>query len=113
MLPNFICIGTGRAGTSWLYKVLLEHREVCTAKNIKETQFFNIHYEKGVGWYKKFFEDCGKASAVGEISNRYIFDPAVPERIRKTVPDCKIIICLRNPYERIQSVYSFKLRGGR
>jgi len=82
------------------------------AKDIKETQFFNENYEKGVGWYEKFFENCEKSLAVGEISNRYIFNSDVPDRIRKLIPDCKIIICLRNPYERIQSVYSFKLREG-
>jgi hypothetical protein len=112
MLPNFICIGPGRAGTSWLYEILLEHPEVCMAKNIKETQFFNANYDKGVQWYEKFFEGCGSYRACGEISNLYIVDPMVASRIKGTIPDCKILICLRNPYDRILSVYSFKLREG-
>jgi hypothetical protein len=111
-LPTFICVGPGRAGTSWLYEVFLEHPEVCMAKGIKETQFFNENFNKGLGWYEAFFEGCGGARAKGEISNLYIFDPRVAERIKATVPDCKILICMRNPYERIQSVYSFKLREG-
>lgn len=112
MLPDFICVGTGRSGTSWLYEVLLEHPEVCTAKGIKETQFFNEHYEKGLDWYRRFFSDCGGRKATGEISNRYIFQPEVAGRIKKAIPGCRIIICLRNPFERIQSVYSFQLREG-
>lgn len=111
-LPSFICIGPGRAGTSWLYEVLSEHPEVCMAKCIKETQYFNENFDKGLEWYKTFFDGCREARARGEISNRYIFDPLVARRIKATISDCRILICMRNPYERIQSVYSFKLREG-
>ncbi|PKN29507.1 MAG: hypothetical protein CVU64_07870 [Deltaproteobacteria bacterium HGW-Deltaproteobacteria-21] len=112
MLPNFICVGPGRAGTSWLYEMFLAHPQVCMAKDIKETQFFNENYEKGIAWYERLFDHCNRSNARGEISNRYIFDPKVPERIKLIIPDCKILICLRNPYQRIQSVYTFKLREG-
>lgn len=112
MLPNFICVGPGRAGTSWLYEVLLEHPDVFTARDIKETDFFNKNYFRGGPWYEAFFAGCSGARAVGEISNRYIFDEAVPRRIKEHIPDCKIIICLRNPYDRIRSTYSFKIREG-
>ena len=49
---------------------------------------------------------------MGEITNTYIFDPKVPIRIKQSLPECRIIICLRNPYERIVSNYSYKLREG-
>ncbi|MDH4161664.1 MAG: sulfotransferase domain-containing protein [Nitrospirota bacterium] len=112
MLPDFICVGPGRAGTSWLYEILREHPGICMARNIKETQYFDRHFAKGVGWYGEFFQDCPGAAVKGEISNRYVFDPRVAERISSLLPQCKIIICFRNPYERIQSVYSFKIREG-
>lgn len=112
MLPNFICVGPGRAGTTWLYEVLREHPQVCMAKNIKETMFFDSNYSKGIGWYEKFFEDCAGSPALGEITNHYYRTPEVSLRIKNAIPDCKILICLRNPYERIQSVYSFKIREG-
>jgi hypothetical protein len=111
-LPDFICVGPGRAGTSWLYEVLLEHPQICMAKNIKETQFFDRYFDNGLKWYQTFFADCEPAKIMGEISNRYIFDDQVATRIKNTIPSCKIIICLRNPYDRIQSVYTFKLREG-
>lgn len=112
MLPNFICVGPGRSGTSWLYEVLLEHPEVCMARDIKETNFFNYDYEKGIEWYEKYFNHCKYGNAIGEISNIYINKPCLAEKIAKNIPNCKIIICLRNPYERIQSVYSYHLRNG-
>lgn len=112
MLPDFICVGPGRAGTSWLYEVLGDHPGICMARNIKETQYFNANFGNGVQWYKRFFQDCGESTIKGEISNRYIFDGNVACRIKELIPQCKIIVCLRNPYERIQSVYSFKIREG-
>ena len=49
MLPDFICIGAGRAGTSWLYEMLREHPEIFTARDIKETHFFDDYYDRGSG----------------------------------------------------------------
>lgn len=112
MLPNFICVGPGRSGTTWLYEVFLEHPQIGLAKNIKETQFFNENWHRGLGWYEAFFEDVADRPAVGEISNRYIFDPQVARRIVDTLPDCRILVCVRNPYQRIQSNYLFKRREG-
>jgi len=111
-MRNFICIGPGRSGTTWLYEILRAHKDVCLAKNIKELSYFDFHYEKGCKWYNNFFKHCKKNTVTGEISNRYIFDKEVHKRIRAHNPHCKIIICMRDPYERIQSVYSFKLREG-
>ena len=76
-LPNFICVGFGRTSTLWLYEVLLEDPEVCTAKNLTETWFFSEQYEKGADWYGTFFAHCGVVTARGEISNRYITSPEV------------------------------------
>jgi len=111
-LPTFVCIGPGRAGTSWLYEVFREHPQICMAKNIKETEFFDNNYEKGVAWYEGFFASCGRAPVRGEITNRYIFSVDVAERLYRTIPGCKIIVCLRNPVERLVSNYLFKVREG-
>jgi len=111
-MNHFVCVGPGRSGTSWLYEVLREQKEVCLAQNVKETEFFNTNYQKGLLWYKNFFNYCGGAVIAGEISNRYIFDKSVAGKIFDFDHNCKIIICMRNPYHRLQSVYSFKLREG-
>ena len=41
MLPNFLCIGTQRAATTWLFNCLKEHPDVFVPE-IKEVDFFLI-----------------------------------------------------------------------
>lgn len=110
--PTFIVIGPGRVGTSWMYEILLEHPEVCMATGIKETHFFNAYYHKGSKWYYKFFSNCRNVRAIGEISNLYFYDKEVPKRIHELLPDVKLITCLRDPLERMASVYLYRKRSG-
>jgi Sulfotransferase domain len=112
--PNFIVIGPGKSGTSWLFEVFGAHPAICMS-SAKETMFFESEYDRGLSWYRKFFRDCGcakRSHAVGEISNTYIFDPQVPGRIYETFPQMKLIATLRNPIERAFSHYLFERRNG-
>ena len=111
--PNFIVIGPGKAGTSWLFQVFNAHPEICTS-SAKETIFFDEEYDRGLKWYSKFFKSCcceDRPHAVGEISNTYIFSPVVPERIHRQFPEMKLISTLRNPIERAFSHYLFERRN--
>ena len=111
-LPNFIMIGPGRTGTTWIYEALREHPEVSLAKGIKETNYYNHEYERGIDWYQSFFANSEGKKAIGEISNLYFYDENVPKRIKIDIPNVKLITCLRNPIERLESAYFFKIRGG-
>ena len=112
MLPTFIGIGPGRTGTSMLYEALRSHPEVCMARGTKETNYFAHHHRQGPGWYAQFFKTCGAEKARGEISNLYFYDPEVPARIHAALPDVRLFTCLRNPFERLRSVYHYRLRSG-
>ena len=83
MMPNFVGVGPGRSGTTWLYEVFLEHPEIGMAK-VKETQFFHKNYSRGSDWYESLFVDVADKKAIGEISNEYIFDPVVPGRLKES-----------------------------
>jgi hypothetical protein len=109
-LPTFIGIGPGRSGTSWLYEMLDAHPGVAMARGTKETEFFSREYHRGVEWYERFFD--ASIAARGEISQRYVFDPAVPGRIARLIPDARIIVTLRAPIERMLSVYRYRRRVG-
>lgn len=111
-LPNFIVIGPGKTGTTWLYECLAAHPEVRLARNTKEIFFFNDYYDRGLGWYEKFFEGFAGAPAIGEIGNTYFFSPGVPARIAKDLPKVKLIAFLRDPVDRVMSLYLFRLRNG-
>jgi Sulfotransferase domain len=111
-LPNFIVIGPGKTGTTWLYDRLCEHPQVFLARHTKETVFFTEFYERGLGWYEKFFAGSAGAVAAGEVSNTYFFSPEAPARIARHLPHAKLIVLLRNPVERVLSLYLFRRRNG-
>jgi hypothetical protein len=109
--PNFINIGPGRCGTSWLYEALEAHPQIGMGK-VKETEFFNTHYAKGVDWYESHFSHLASRKAIGEVSNNYYLDAQVAQRIRDYNPEIKIIINIRDPFNLLGSVYQFGQRRG-
>lgn len=98
---DFIGIGAQKSATSWIYKMLIQHPEICGFYG-KETHFFSDDdkYDKGIEYYKEFFFDCDSRKKIGEYSADYLTNKKVPLRIKKYFPDVKIIISLRNPVER-------------
>lgn len=67
----------------------------------KETNFFNISYEKGLGYYSStFFKSWKGQKAVGEASPPYLFLPYVPHRLAEALPGIKMVVILRNPVKR-------------
>ena len=72
MLPTFIVIGAGKAGTTSLWGYLRDHPQVFMS-DPKELDFFTVehNWSKGVGWYEAHFADAGDAVARGEASGSY------------------------------------------
>jgi len=106
-IPNWMCIGVPKAGTTSLYHALQAHPEIWMPES-KETQFFSSpDYLKGVEWYlKKFYSGADSGKAVGELSPKYLIHRDVPKRIRKTLgKDIRFLVILRNPVDRAWSHY--------
>ena len=101
-LPDFIGVGPGRTGTTWIHEVL--KGRVNLPAGIKETDFFTTNYYKGIEWYAHHFRNADRARPTGEI-NPYFGFPEAAERIATHIPGCKIICTFRNPVERIYSAY--------
>ncbi|MBE2169944.1 MULTISPECIES: sulfotransferase [unclassified Cobetia] len=58
MLPNFLCIGSQKAGTSWLYDMLKQHPDIWLP-DIKEVHYFDYYFGEGTGakqWAPKHIE---------------------------------------------------------
>jgi hypothetical protein len=70
----------------------------------KEVHFFDLNYWRGADWYRSFFPRRDDRLA-GEATPYYLFHPAVPERIRETIPDARLVVLLRNPVDRAYSHY--------
>ncbi|HUO05423.1 MAG TPA: sulfotransferase [Candidatus Binataceae bacterium] len=101
-LPDFIGLGPGRTGTTWLHQVL--EGQVDLPYGIKETQFFGSFYDKGIDWYGYHFRYATGDRKVAEICP-YLTQAQAPERIKLHLPECKFIITLRNPIDHAYSAY--------
>lgn len=116
LLPHFVIIGAARAGTTSLYSYLVAHPSV-SAPTHKEIHFFDLNYDRGLGWYRRHFPlalpGIHRHRVSGEASPYYLFHPAVPARVHSTLPDVRLIALLRNPIERAYSQHQLASRQGR
>lgn len=109
--PSFLFVGTGRAGSNWVFEVLREHPEVVMPRN-KGTFFFNRNFDRGVDWYESFFRYGQVGQVGGEVCEDYLCDVDAMERIFEYRRDMRLICCFRNPYERALSHWRFFGRNG-
>jgi len=114
-LPNFICVGAQKAGTTSLHDILSQDSQLYLP-NIKETKFFQLDskYNQGIKYYKEeYFNDVQDNQIVGEIDPDYMYFNYVPKRIYDTLgTDVKFIFILRNPVKRAFSHYQMSMRRG-
>ena len=119
---DFIGIGAAKCATTWLYRCLIEHPDIC-GPQIKEVNYFltkkhplyteeefenrKMLFKNGLESYLNFFSHCSENSIKGEISVSYMSDPGSAKKIHETFPDVKIIAVLRDPVKRAHSFYWF------
>ncbi|HOU98655.1 MAG TPA: sulfotransferase [Bacteroidales bacterium] len=107
VLPNYLIIGAQKAGTSSLFNYLSMHPQVKNSYK-KEVHYFDKNYDKPINWYKQYFPfkfGVNDKTMIGEATPNYLYHPFVAGRIKKTIPDVKMIVLLRNPVERVISQY--------
>jgi hypothetical protein len=110
--PNFIYIGTSKAGSTWLFDVLSRHPDVYITP-AKGLYFFDHHYDKGWPWYLEHFSDADTECVVGEISHSYLYSELACERIARMDPNVTLMVCLREPVDRAFSMYLDGIRNGK
>lgn len=113
-LPNFLILGAAKCGTTSLHRYLDTHPEISMSQ-VKELNFFiDPNCGKHLERYRLFFD--GDAPVRGESSPYYLcapLAPGVPERIAATIPDCKLLVMVRDPIERLLSHYVDDYAGNR
>jgi hypothetical protein len=120
--PNFFIVGAAKAGTTSLYAGLRQHPEVFMSYPKEPHHFTQVNPPHQLRWhfegytdrhrYLRLFEGSEGFKAIGEASTSYLWHPQVAKRIRKQVPDAKILISLRDPVERAYSHYLMHVREG-
>ena len=111
-LPDFLYIGTSKAGSTWIYKVLAAHPAVYIAPG-KGTYFFDQHFDRGMDWYIEQFRRAEPEEKAGEISHSYLSSAEAAVRIAEFLPAVKLLVCLREPVERAFSAYLDSVKNGR
>jgi hypothetical protein len=120
--PNFLIIGAAKSGTTALYHILKKHPRIYMS-SVKEPNFFALDGKparfNGPGddqainnfsienteRYLSLFEGVRDEIAIGEASIWYLFSDIAPVRIKKTIPNAKLIVILRNPIDRAFSQF--------
>lgn len=111
MRLDFIGVGFGRSGSTWLTHCLYEHPEISIPKfNLHtEINYFPEEYEvMGLKNYIKKFLNCDFEKKVGELSTLIINHKRSAKILKKLFPNVKIIIYKRNPKKRARSEYRIK-----
>lgn len=107
--PNFFVIGSAKCGTTSLCDLLSQHPDIFFCPK-KEPNFFSydIKYNKGLTDYETLFDSVTHERHIGEGSTTYSESwlnrsEKSADRIYDYCPDAKIIYCVRDPLERIES----------
>lgn len=125
-LPNFVCIGAPKSGTTALWWYLSEHPEIYAGPQhhigylayAVDDAGEPLYGEPGMHkWhvktleeYEALFEDAGDATAIGDVSPIYLEVPHAASRIQELIPDARILCSLRHPVDRAYSDYLKYLR---
>jgi hypothetical protein len=112
-MVNFLYLGPGKAGSTWLHEVLVRHPEVYLTE-AKDLYFFSRYYDRGLGWYEAQFHSARpEQKIIGEISPDYLSCAEAPERILACLgPDVRLMVTLRDPVSRAFSAYLYFRKHG-
>jgi hypothetical protein len=108
-LPDFVCVGALKAGTTYLEALLRDHPDLCLPSTVKEVDYFSLHHERGEQWYRDQFDGCA-VRMHGEVSPRYLVDADSPARIAAANADVRLLLLVRDPVTRVSSQYKHRVR---
>ena len=111
-VPNFLYVGTSKAGSTWIFDLLQHHPDVFMASG-KGLYFFDSHFHYGLDWYLNHFRSAGRQPVLGEVSHSYLYSIDAVRRIADLNPDMKLMVCLREPVERAFSAFLDGVKNGR
>jgi hypothetical protein len=127
-LPDFLVIGVPKAGTTALHSALARHPDLFMSR-VKEPKFFLTDgppptrggpgdaqtYREHV-WRRADYEALFNAAPAGRLRGEstpfYLHDPAAQRRIRRLLPQARLIAVLRDPVERAHSNWTHLWSAG-
>jgi Sulfotransferase domain len=110
-LPDTLFVGPRRAGTTWIHEYLAARGDVGLPRSVKETNFFDLHFDRGRAWYARFFP-AREATRVVEVAPSYFLSADAPARVVDVLGRVRIVCTLRDPVERTHSLWVHMRRYG-
>lgn len=114
VLPAFALGGAQKCGTTSFFDYLRTHPLIATPSQ-PAPHYFDLHFDQPESWYldqlatqgdiQRQSRDAGGTALSAETSPYYLFHPAVPERLTRLNPGCRMIFILRDPVRRAYSHY--------
>jgi hypothetical protein len=121
-LPDFLVIGAPKAGSTAVHAALARHPALFLSR-VKEPKYFlcddrpparadhrgpgDAHSAREWVWrrdrYEALFDEAPAGALKGESTPFYLWDRRAHRRIRRVVPDARLIAVLRDPVDRAYS----------
>lgn len=110
--PDMVICGAMRSGTTALTHWLKQHPDVYMPP-VKELHYFDQHYDRGPGWYRRQFAGAGPGRVCGESTPAYLYLAEARQRMVHDLPEARFIVSLRNPADRAWSHYLHNRERGK
>lgn len=107
---DFVIVGVPKCGTSWVDHALRTKIPLSLPNFSKETFYLDRHFHLGPEWHRSLYDE--KATRIGEVSPSYFSKEEVIDRLKSIAPSCRIVIALRDPYDRAVSALLHRARRG-
>lgn len=110
---NFVFIGPGRSGTTFIDSILRQDNRISLPEKIKETNhFLNSGKESDDRFWRFFNSNCDEKAVRGEVANMYIYDAGSIPNLASMGDQLTLHSVLRNPFDRLISSLRFRLAAG-
>lgn len=110
---DFVFIGPGRSGTTFVDSVIRQDPRIALPRNIKETNFFlDSGAATEVQFWRYYDSDCDTFERRGEVANMYVYTAAAAGNLATMGDQLTLHSILRNPFDRLVSSLRFRLAAG-
>ena len=118
LLPDTIIVGNNKSASNTVFFNLIEHPQI-QGSSRRENRFFDANYWRGTNWYRSYFPTKSSKTNFEKNNSRMIIldssptaylHPYAAQRIKKLLPNAKLIILFRNPTDHAYSLYHHRVR---
>ncbi|MCD8021902.1 MAG: sulfotransferase domain-containing protein [Lachnospiraceae bacterium] len=116
--PEFLCMGFQKCGTTTLFEILRQHKEVVLCRDVKEPMYYRVPglWFLGRKWFyqKRYYAHIAadEPRHCGEVYAGLSFTGCAKKICHDFSPDTKLIFMMRNPIDRAYSSYKYFLARG-